>query len=215
MSHASEPRPRHAALLCLAAGFVDAFGYFRLGEVFTANMTGNTVLLSIALARADWAKALVFVETLAAFVLGAFAAALLGRRLRQNFAALLVSAAVLVGTSLGDLPTRVALVALAFAMGLQGGSITTFAGQRVQTVVLTSALVRLAESTVARIWPAPAEAPARSGTVGLFALVWICYGAGAASAVVTGDIIRWPLALPALLLVVTALELLWRRVSGR
>jgi uncharacterized membrane protein YoaK (UPF0700 family) len=33
------------------AGCVDALSYLKLGHVFTANMTGNTVLLGIALGQ--------------------------------------------------------------------------------------------------------------------------------------------------------------------
>jgi len=42
---------RHALLLTLscAAGCVDAISYLRLGNVFTANMTGHAVLLGIAM----------------------------------------------------------------------------------------------------------------------------------------------------------------------
>jgi uncharacterized membrane protein YoaK (UPF0700 family) len=36
--------------LSLAAGCLDAISFLRFGEVFTANMTGNTVLLGIAIA---------------------------------------------------------------------------------------------------------------------------------------------------------------------
>ncbi|MGB6644341.1 MAG: YoaK family protein [Candidatus Cybelea sp.] len=36
--------------LSLAAGCVDAISFLRFGDVFTANMTGNTVLLGIAIA---------------------------------------------------------------------------------------------------------------------------------------------------------------------
>ena len=46
-------RSRSPGLLALAAaaGFVDAVSYMGFGRVFTANMTGNTVLLGVALAR--------------------------------------------------------------------------------------------------------------------------------------------------------------------
>lgn len=40
-------------LLSLAAGCVDAVSYLGLNHVFTANMTGNTVLLGIALGQAQ------------------------------------------------------------------------------------------------------------------------------------------------------------------
>jgi uncharacterized membrane protein YoaK (UPF0700 family) len=198
-------------LLCFVAGFVDAFGYFRLGEVFTANMTGNTVLFSMALARADWAKAIVCVWTLGSFFLGSLAAALVKRLFLRDFPVLLLAAALLVATIQIDLPARVALAVLAFVMGLQGGCISNFGGQRVQTIVLTSSIVRLAETGVARLWPVPGDEPIRSATVGLFALVWISYGAGAVASGVTGHFLRWPLAVPALLLVVAALDLLRRR----
>ena len=36
-------------LLTCAAGYVDAVSYLQLGHVFTANMTGNTVLLGLSL----------------------------------------------------------------------------------------------------------------------------------------------------------------------
>jgi uncharacterized membrane protein YoaK (UPF0700 family) len=38
-------------LLTGAAGYVDAVSYLLLGRVFTANMTGNTVLLGLAIVR--------------------------------------------------------------------------------------------------------------------------------------------------------------------
>jgi uncharacterized membrane protein YoaK (UPF0700 family) len=46
---------RNVLLLLLAcvAGSVDAVSYVGLGHVFTANMTGNTVLLGLALGQAE------------------------------------------------------------------------------------------------------------------------------------------------------------------
>ena len=48
-------RIRNVLLLLLActAGGVDALSYVGLGRVFTANMTGNTVLLGLALGQAE------------------------------------------------------------------------------------------------------------------------------------------------------------------
>ena len=45
-----------AALLCLIAGYVDIIGYIDLGGVFAANMTGNSVLLVLAMARGEAAR---------------------------------------------------------------------------------------------------------------------------------------------------------------
>ena len=39
-------------MLTAAAGYVDAVSYLALGRVFTANMTGNTVLLGLSLVQA-------------------------------------------------------------------------------------------------------------------------------------------------------------------
>ena len=36
-------------LLCMTSGIVDVIGYIGLGHVFTANMTGNIVLLGLAI----------------------------------------------------------------------------------------------------------------------------------------------------------------------
>jgi uncharacterized membrane protein YoaK (UPF0700 family) len=51
---------RHGLLLLLscAAGAIDAISYLGLGRVFTANMTGHTVLLGLALMQADHQEAL-------------------------------------------------------------------------------------------------------------------------------------------------------------
>jgi uncharacterized membrane protein YoaK (UPF0700 family) len=201
--------------MSLAAGFVDAHGYFRLGHVFTANMTGNSVLFSVALADRDWAKAFDYIETIAAFLAGALAAAIIKRLARQGFAVLLLVAAILAALSAVEPGVRTALAALAFAMGLQGGSLARFRGQRVQTVVLTSVLVHFAEGVIDRAWPGRSEEPGAAATIWLFALVWICYAMGAASAVLAAPFVPWPLAVPALLLAATAIDLALRRTPTR
>src|SRR6266540_2006600 len=77
------PRARDLLLALLAgtAGCIDALSYLRLGNVFTANMTGNAVLLGIATGQQVAARALHSVAALAGFVLGVLAGATLcGRR---------------------------------------------------------------------------------------------------------------------------------------
>jgi uncharacterized membrane protein YoaK (UPF0700 family) len=174
-------------------------------------MTGNSVLLAIALADRDWAKALDYVETIAAFLAGALAAAIVKRLVRRGFAVLLLVAAILAALSVIDPGARTALAALAFAMGLQGGSFARFRGQRVQTVVLTSVLVHFAEGLVARAWPQRSEGTGAAAATWLFALVWICYALGAAGAVLAAPLAPWPLVVPALLLAAAAIDLAVRR----
>src|SRR3712207_7363631 len=62
-------------MLALAAGCVDAAGYSGLGQIFVANMTGNTVLLGLAIGQAEAQTALRAVVDLAGFVVGAAAGA--------------------------------------------------------------------------------------------------------------------------------------------
>jgi uncharacterized membrane protein YoaK (UPF0700 family) len=57
--------------LTLVAGCTDAISYLGLGRVFTANMTGNTVLLGLAVAQRDAGAAARSAAALGGFVLGA------------------------------------------------------------------------------------------------------------------------------------------------
>jgi uncharacterized membrane protein YoaK (UPF0700 family) len=77
------PRVRDALLLTLtaAAGSADAVSYLGLGRVFTANMTGNLVLLGIAIGQGQLAGSIRAVIAFAGFVIGV----LLGVRLTEGF----------------------------------------------------------------------------------------------------------------------------------
>src|SRR5947209_15890383 len=66
-------KPACLLALALAAGAVDAASYLGLGRVFTANMTGNTVLLGVALARGTGADAARAATALGGFCVGAAA----------------------------------------------------------------------------------------------------------------------------------------------
>ena len=57
--------------LTLVAGAVDAVSYLGLGRVFTANMTGNLVLLGLAIGQGQIPEALRSVVALLGFALGA------------------------------------------------------------------------------------------------------------------------------------------------
>src|SRR5947207_14511660 len=90
---------RRVVLLCSVAGFVDAFGYLQFDHVFAANMTGNSVLLSIAAAEGDWHRVGLYAATLAAFVAGALVAGLLKHALQRPHIAILIAAACLVAAA--------------------------------------------------------------------------------------------------------------------
>jgi uncharacterized membrane protein YoaK (UPF0700 family) len=67
-------------LMAIAAGGSDALAYLTLGHVFTSAMTGNTVLLCIAIGQEQLAEALQSFTAFLAFVAGA---ALVARCLRR------------------------------------------------------------------------------------------------------------------------------------
>jgi uncharacterized membrane protein YoaK (UPF0700 family) len=73
---------RDALIVVLSAtsGYVDAVSYLGLGHVFTSNMTGNTVLLGLALGQAQGVAALRSLIALAGFLCGVAAAALIVER---------------------------------------------------------------------------------------------------------------------------------------
>ena len=67
-------------LLAFAAGCVDAASYLGLGEVLTSAMTGNTVLLGLAIGQAKMQAAYRSSVALAGFVFGAVLAASIAER---------------------------------------------------------------------------------------------------------------------------------------
>jgi uncharacterized membrane protein YoaK (UPF0700 family) len=76
-----EPLLLALSLLTLVTGLVDAACYLGLGRVFTANMTGNVVLLAFGAARAQGLPVLAPTVSLAVFLAGATAGGRLAHRL--------------------------------------------------------------------------------------------------------------------------------------
>ncbi|WP_318842757.1 YoaK family protein [Myceligenerans pegani] len=145
-------------VLTFTTGIVDAVGYLGLDRVFIANMTGNVVILGMALAGGDDLPVAGPLLALGAF----FAGALLGGRLtnaaprdwaRASTIAFAVTGTVATvlgvaamieppseGTPWGFTVTGV----LAVAMGLQAAAARRIAVKDVTTVVVTSTLTGLA-----------------------------------------------------------------------
>ncbi len=148
--------------LTFGTGIVDAVGYLGLDRVFTGNMTGNVVILGMALVGADDLPIVGPVLALVGFMAGA---ALAGRVLKRQpgawtlrttgllalVAALVLGLAValiVVGT---DPPSGVALTVTALlgaAMGLQAATARVIAVKDVTTVVVTSTITGLAADSV-------------------------------------------------------------------
>ncbi|GGW18535.1 membrane protein [Streptomyces capoamus] len=147
-------------VLTVVSGLIDAVGYLGLGRVFTANMTGNVVVLGFAAAGAPGFSVPFTATSLACFLLGAVAggrtAARFGRGSRRRWARLILAAeAVLVGGSAavafawpGTTGTRYALIALtAFAMGLRNATVRKLGVPDLTTTVLTMTLTALASES--------------------------------------------------------------------
>lgn len=71
-------------LLTWAAGSMDAVSYLCLDHVLTANMTGNTVLLSIAIGQSDALQAFRSLTSLVGFILGAALGARIAKPEREG-----------------------------------------------------------------------------------------------------------------------------------
>jgi uncharacterized membrane protein YoaK (UPF0700 family) len=192
-SHASDDFPPPGALalllpLAAAAACVDAFSYLGLGRVFTANMTGNTVLLALAVAQRNVQRAIRSGVAVAGFAAGAgIGSASMHRHANRMEPRELVKpvavecvllVAVLIAWALSGGAARGwvnrALVALAGgAMGLQSAGVRILPGAGVTTTYLTGTWTDLARGVVR-----PSGARRRSLTK-LRAATILTYAAGA------------------------------------
>src|SRR5262249_20629344 len=148
-----------------AAGYVDAISYLALGRVFTANMTGNTVLFGLALVQGDSGAIIRTALALGAFVAGAASGAWLVHRSespahwpRGVTIALgiecVLRGAVAAARSWGLAP-RVTLAAL--AMGIQSAAARRLDVFGIATTFITGTLTSLV-SLIARHGMGPAGA---------------------------------------------------------
>jgi uncharacterized membrane protein YoaK (UPF0700 family) len=198
---------RRAAVLCLVAGYVDAYGYLALGAVFTANMTGNTVLLGIAGAQLHWARFTTFTITLLAFFFGAVAASAVIRSVGKRPLVLLTVAILLVAAPALNQHQRSELLILTFAMGMQGAALGRFGNVNLNTVVVTGTILRFADELTARLFSAVGTAPKPPpGSVAIPLAGWLIYGVGAAIGTWFLALVAYPLLAPAALLVIIAAD---------
>jgi uncharacterized membrane protein YoaK (UPF0700 family) len=156
----SRPTELHLALmlaLTFSTGVIDAVGYLGLDKVFTGNMTGNVVILGMAIAGAEGLPIVGPIIALLAFMVGA---AISGRTLRKRPAGwserntvlfgivgVILLAAALTALLVTERPEWVNLTitgTLGLAMGVQAGAARHIGVADVTTVVVTSTIVGLA-----------------------------------------------------------------------
>lgn len=148
-----------AALLTLTviSGLVDAVCYLGLGHVFTANMTGNVVIIGFAAAGAPGFSVPASLTSLALFLVGAVCGGVICRQnLRRSrllsiavgIEAAFVLAAAVVALTAPTVATGWAryttIAILAFAMGIRNSVIRRLAVPDMTTTVLTMTLTGLA-----------------------------------------------------------------------
>ncbi len=203
MGTSSDNTVWQACLLAIVAGYADAVGFLGF-NAFAGAMTGNTVLLGIALATDKLADAAQSVAIIAAFLAGVAASALLRRHVSLA-AILVIEMATIVVAALVTPP--VAAPVLAFAMGLQNAAMTHFAGLSLNTVVLTGNLQKLVETLLRRDAGSTSEGVA----VALLSRLWLAYLAG----VVLGALAWTTTAYPLLFAVLPLPVVLLRRAAWR
>lgn len=183
--------------LAFAAGYLDALSYLGLGHVFTANMTGNTVLLGIALAEFDGGAIARSSFALAGFLAGAAIGAWIVERdhsvsrwPRAVTLALMLESLILLAFAAGwylthdtlasATTTAVLIVLSALAMGVQSAAVIRLEITGIATTYLTGTLTNLVARLMGR--SRRKKKPIRSSV--LLAAVLIVYIGGAVIAAV-------------------------------
>lgn len=160
MNETSVRHPLNRALLVLTftTGLVDAASYLGLGHVFTANMTGNIVLLGFGIAGSGGLPVLAPLVSLGAFLVGAGAGGVMAARMAKQDPGHLaralaievsaIGAAVVVALAIDVQPDRVSgdlvIAMLALAMGVRNATVRRIGAADLTTTVLTMTLTGLA-----------------------------------------------------------------------
>ncbi|CAN5190828.1 YoaK family protein [soil metagenome] len=151
----------HLALmlaLTFSTGVIDAVGYLGLDKVFAGNMTGNVVILGMALVGAEGLPIIGPVLALVGFMIGAAIGGFFlrtsepgwNRRTTGLFGVvglIMTVLAVILFVTEDDLPRALALTITGFlggAMGLQAATARFIGVKDVTTVVVTSTITGLA-----------------------------------------------------------------------
>ncbi|CAM5392648.1 YoaK family protein [Streptomyces aurantiogriseus] len=172
-------------VLTVVSGMIDAVSFLGLGHVFTANMTGNVVVLGFAAAGAPGFSVHRTATSLVGFLAGAAAGGQVARRLaagsRRAWArvALAVEAALLAASATvafaapdkapGTVYTLIAVTA--FTMGLRNATVLKLGVPDLTTTVMTRTLAGLAADSPAGGGPGT-RSPRRAASV-----VAMCAGA--------------------------------------
>ncbi len=152
-------------LLTMTSGCVDAISFLALGQVFTAAMTGNTVLFGLSIAHAGGLSAVGYLVAVLGFAAGAAGGAIFLKRVQTEtgwspiitgaialeWLVLIVFgvvASIWPTTTPSSMESHLLILLLAIAMGIQGVTARRIGVNGVTTTVITSTLTGLMESIV-------------------------------------------------------------------
>jgi uncharacterized membrane protein YoaK (UPF0700 family) len=205
------PLTRALLALTFTTGLVDAVSYLGLGRVFTANMTGNVVLLGFGVAGSGGLPVIGPLVSLAAFLLGSNAGGVLVQRMSRHTSlmasalsvevGLITVAAVFAGAThlspnsvLGDLVISL----MALAMGVRNAVVQSLGVPDLTTTVLTQLLSRFAAQS-------PLAGASGKGSVRRLAAVVAMFAGALAGALLLKASLAFTLAVAAALALLTAL----------
>jgi len=152
------PLARALLVLTFSTGLIDAVSYLGLGRVFTANMTGNIVLLGFGIAGSEGLPVVAPLVSLGAFLVGSAVGGVLAKTTSDRHAqhvsrALAIEIALIVAAAIVAAATDVrpstfagdAIIALlALAMGMRNATVRRLGVPDLTTTVLTMTLTGLA-----------------------------------------------------------------------
>lgn len=175
---------RRILVLGILAGHIDALSFAHLGGLFASAMTGNTTHLSAALAHANWHHAALLGCVLAIFFGAGFLAGLarLWWGAANGIGLMAFLLLVVQAAQFGQHARLVELVLLPALMAVQGESIARFSGNAIQTVVITSNMLKCAAAlanAVALRCGASRVSPLPAGAIVLPGLSWVGFACGA------------------------------------
>ena len=166
-------------LLCALAGSVDAAAYLLCGQVFVANMTGNSVLLAISLMHWNPKEAALRAGMVAAFLAGVIVERLLARtadtgltKTQRVFILGIESLLLLLlAWKNAGAHTDLLLLLLACMLGIQNAAFQNIGAFHLNTTFITGNLEKLGEAMTDM-----GDALPKTTT---FLVSWIAYAGGA------------------------------------
>ncbi|MEO8821325.1 MAG: YoaK family protein [Ginsengibacter sp.] len=149
-------------LLACVAGSLDVISYYKLGHVFTANMTGNTILLGLSIGQGKVASSLHSLAALAGFFTGSIIGAYIIENTKKGWShyitlsiaieTIIIFSLVVIlfdeGDEFSSTILYISIVLSAIAMGIQSATIRHLNIPGIVTTFLTGTITSIGMSTV-------------------------------------------------------------------